>query len=166
MKATEILRDEHTQILRALALLDRAADRLDRGIDLPDGWWDELLQWLRSYADGRHHAKEEDALFPAMARAGVPVAAGGPIAVMLEEHETGRRLVAMMAGGDAAARAGAARRYVSLLQTHIDKENGVLFPLADAVIDEGEERALRERFAAHSFNGAGDVLDGLSARLG
>ncbi|HEY6103772.1 MAG TPA: hemerythrin domain-containing protein [bacterium] len=79
--------------------------------------------------------KEERCLFPALAKAGVPEA-GGPVAVMLEEHDRGRALLRVMESGAAADRARAAREYVGLLREHIDKENGVLFPLADAVLDD------------------------------
>lgn len=38
-------------------------------------------------------------------------------------------------GGGGPARAAAAREYVSLLRDHIAKEDGVVFPLADSVLD-------------------------------
>ncbi len=163
--ATDVLRAEHTLILRALDLVERASDRLDGGIALPDGWWSGLLQWLQNFADRRHHSKEEQALFPAMARAGIPAAPGGPIGTMLEEHQTGRGLMGVMAAGGTAERAGAARRYVGLLRAHIEKENSVLFPLADAVIADSEQRALLAQFAADDVEGPTAALDRLTAAL-
>jgi hemerythrin-like domain-containing protein len=53
-----------------------------------------------------------------------------------------------MEAGEPAARAAKAREYVTLLREHIDKENGVLFPLADAVLDEAAQRALQREFDA------------------
>ena len=144
---TETLREEHRVILRALGLLETAAGRLAAGRPLPEGWWPEILDWLRAFADRNHHAKEEASLFPAMVKAGVP-SAGGPIQVMLEEHERGRALVRAMATDEPAARALLAREYVGLLREHIDKENGILFPLADAVLDDAAQRALRREFEA------------------
>lgn len=144
---TQTLREEHRVILRAIVLVEVAAGRLDAGRALPAGWWDELLEWLRVFADRNHHAKEEAYLFPALAQAGVP-AAGGPVGVMLEEHTEGRGLVRLMAESPPERRAAAARRYVHLLREHIDKENGVLFPLADAVLDEVAQRELAREFAA------------------
>ena len=145
MMPTGILREEHRVILRALELLERAAGRLDRGAPLPEGWLAELVAWLRGFADRNHHAKEETALFPAMVKAGVP-SFGGPIGVMLEEHERGRSLIHGLEVGDLAARAAAAREYVAMLRDHIDKENGVLFPLADAVLDEAMQRVVAREF--------------------
>ncbi len=40
----------------------------------------------------------------------------------------------------------AARRYVHLLRDHIDKENGVLLPLADAVLDSQGQLLLARAF--------------------
>jgi hemerythrin-like domain-containing protein len=145
MTPTDVLRDEHRVILAALDTLAQAANRLAAGRELPDGWWAELIEWLRAFADRNHHAKEETSLFPAMVKAGVP-SAGGPIGVMLEEHRQGRALIAAMAAGEPAARAGLARQYVGLLREHIDKENGVLFPLADAVLDEPAVAAMQREF--------------------
>jgi hemerythrin-like domain-containing protein len=53
-----------------------------------------------------------------------------------------------MATDEPAARALLAREYVGLLREHIDKENGILFPLADAVLDDAAQRALRREFEA------------------
>jgi hemerythrin-like domain-containing protein len=84
-----------------------------------------------------------------MEAAGVPKK-GGPIGVMLEEHEEGRRLTGGMraaaeklAAGDEAARDEVQRNalgYVDLLRQHIMKEDSVLFPMAGRVI-RGQERA-------------------------
>jgi hemerythrin-like domain-containing protein len=139
---TETLRDEHRVILRALDLLERAAGRA-----VPDDWWTAALGWVGAFADRNHHAKEEAALFPAMAKAGVP-SDEGPVAVMLEEHAEGRRLVATMRTGTGDARARACHDYVALLRAHIDKENEIVFPLADAVLDAQAQAGLRREFEA------------------
>lgn len=172
-RPTDTLRAEHALILRALDALAGAADGLERGAGLPDGWWDDLITWLRAFADRNHHGKEERALFPAMARAGVPAGAGGPLGVMLDEHKEGRLLIQGMEATDPAARAGAARAYIALLRAHIDKENDVLFPVADAVIDEAAQRSLTDEFEAlaeevgrdGALDHAEAVLEGLTASL-
>jgi hemerythrin-like domain-containing protein len=89
---TDMLRDEHALILRALKSLEAAVERLAADQSLPGGWWDDMLAWLRTFADRHHHGKEEDVLFPAMIKAGVP-SRGGPIDVMLDEHADGRALI-------------------------------------------------------------------------
>jgi hemerythrin-like domain-containing protein len=171
---TEILREEHVLILRALAALEVAAARLAAGGALPPRWWDGMLGWLGAFADRGHHAKEEQALFPALIKAGAP-AGGGPVDVMREEHARGRALIRDMADGEPARRAAAAaHEYVGLLRQHIDKENDVLFPLADALLDEGDRWAVRQEFEAveadlgreGSMATAAARLDELAAALG
>ena len=144
---TAVLRDEHRVILKALDILAAAAERLSAGAPVPEAPWAALLDWFVSLADARHHAKEERLLFPALEAAGVP-RAGGPIAVMLEEHELGRRFVRDMRGGAPGSRAASARAYVELLRAHIHKENEVLFELADAILDTHAVEALARGYAA------------------
>ena len=170
---TQTLREEHRVILRAIALLEVAAGRLGDGRPLPDGWWNGLLDWLRAFADLNHHGKEERYLFPALAQAGIP-ADGGPVSVMLEEHTEGRALIQAMAGGAPDRRAEAARRYGHLLRDHIDKENGVLLPLAEAVLDpqaqlllaRGFEKVEAEQGPAAFIELAEAEVDQLAAALG
>ena len=143
---TDVLRDEHRVILTALTTLDAAAGRLAAGRALPEGWWERIIAWLRAFADKNHHAKEEASLFPALVKAGVP-AEGGPIAVMLEEHREGRALILTMATAPTpAARARAAQDYVRLLRDHIAKEDGILWPLAESVLDERAQQAVAREF--------------------
>jgi hemerythrin-like domain-containing protein len=172
MTPTDLLREEHRVILGALDVLERAVDRAAAGRAVADAWWTGAVAWLRTFADRNHHAKEETALFPAMVKAGVP-SEGGPIAVMLEEHVEGRRLVTAMDTGAGAARLAACRAYVVLLRAHIEKENGIVFPLADAVLDEQAVQGLRREFdaieaeqgAAATITGAEPALARLAAAL-
>ena len=141
------LREEHEVILRALALLERCGRALEAG----EGVDREGLAWLRTFfgtfADRCHHGKEEQHLFPALERHGIP-REGGPIGVMLHEHEEGRALVRAIGQGDDRQAAEAIRAYVALLRAHIDKENGVLFPMAEHVLPETEQRGLLHAFEA------------------
>ncbi len=161
---TDVLREEHRVILRALAVLESAADRLPADGRVPDGWWERAVAWLREFADASHHAKEERALFPALVKAGVP-AEGGPVAVMLAEHVAGRELIRAMADGPDARRTAAARQYVSLLRQHIDKENDVLFPMADAVLEEQAQQAIRREFESVEVEQGGPAAPAAEAAV-
>jgi hemerythrin-like domain-containing protein len=166
MTPTDLLREEHRVILKALDALERAAGRTAAGGSVADAWWTGVVAWLRVFADRNHHAKEEAALFPAMVKAGVP-SAGGPIAVMLEEHVEGRRLVTVMDANSGAARLEACRAYVALLRAHIEKENEIVFPLAAAVLDEQAVLGLRREFdAVEAEQGAAATVAGAEAALG
>jgi hemerythrin-like domain-containing protein len=139
--ATADLREEHEVILQALAVIERVADRLAADQPVGDSTVTDLLQFVQTFADRCHHGKEEDRLFPAMRAKG----AGGPLAVFLEEHEEGRRYLRTLgSAASRAERAAAARRYVGLLRDHIERENEVLFPIADGLFT-GEEHAALAR---------------------
>lgn len=144
---TARLREEHEVILRALAVLERLSWRLEAGeaVDRQDLAW--LREFFGTFADRCHHGKEEQHLFPALERQGIP-REGGPLGVMLHEHEEGRALVRAMAQGDDRQAAAAIRQYAALLRAHIEKENGILFPLAEQVLPEAEQRGLLHAFEA------------------
>lgn len=156
MEATRILREEHDVILRGLDVLSVMASSADRG-ELPQS--DDaaaIIEFIRVFADAAHHHKEEGLLFPAMERAGLP-RNGGPIAVMLAEHDEGRSLVAQAAAAiaapalpaDAAQAFGrAAGEFVGLLRHHIIKENEILFNIADARIAPADAASLDAEFEA------------------
>jgi hemerythrin-like domain-containing protein len=163
MRATEILIHEHELILRGVAVLERMARRANAGQAVPAGDARSIIEFIRKFADGCHHAKEEGVLFPAMIAAGIP-AQGGPVAVMLSEHEQGRAAVRAMdeaAAGfgvnpDAAsAFASAAFAYATLLQNHIFKENNVLFRMADQFIPASNDAAMVAAYDEHEAKVAG-----------
>ena len=142
--ATADLRDEHEVILQALAVLERVAHRLAGERTVNEPALADLVQFLQTFADRCHHAKEEDQLFPALRAKG----AGDALAVFREEHEEGRGYLRTLAtGASRAARAAAARHYVSLLRSHIERENEVLFPMADGLFTPVEHGALARAYA-------------------
>jgi hemerythrin-like domain-containing protein len=155
MKATEVLRKEHEAILKMLDATERTAMRVGSGDPVRPELLGELVDFFRVFADQCHHGKEEDHLFPALIRKGLP-SRGGPIHVMLVEHGEGREYIRLMASANAdlsrgvpdASRqwADAALNYVSLLRAHIAKENDILFVMAERLLSDGEQSELSARF--------------------
>ena len=166
MKATEILMSEHQVILRMISVLERAADRLEAGRDVSPEFFVEASNFIKGFADGCHHRKEEGVLFKAMAKNGMSETSG-PIAVMLGEHEMGRtynqgmRAAAQkLAAGDETAVEDIifnARGYALLLTQHIAKENQILFPMADKIIPLAQQAAVDDGFehVEHEETGEG-----------
>ncbi len=140
---TQALVHEHTLILRMLAVLERNALLTAAGKYTNYRFYEEAVGFIRSYADRFHHAKEEDVLFEALVRNGMP-RENSPVAAMLLEHDRGRAYVKAMeeaaraaAGGDAARNRDIAENalgYLTMLREHIDKEDHILYPLAERVI--------------------------------
>ena len=143
MQATEVLMQEHRIIEGVLNSLEAAAQTLKTNIPVRSGFFIEAADFIRGFADGCHHHKEEGVLFKMMTANGMPVE-GGPVGVMLREHEMGRQYARGMraatekwAAGDETARDDVqenALGYVALLRQHILKEDNILFPMADRAI--------------------------------
>lgn len=143
MKATDILSSEHRVIERVITTLETAASQLENNQPVRPGFFIDAADFIKGFADGCHHRKEEGVLFKTMNTYGIP-SQGGPIAVMLMEHEKGRQFTRGMReaaqrleAGDPSARLEVvqnARGYAALLRQHIRKEDNVLFPMADQVI--------------------------------
>lgn len=146
------LTHEHDAILSALRTLERMAERSQRN-ELAPGDLAEFLGFLREFVDQCHHGKEEGLLFPAMAKAGL-AEHGGFIDELLAEHAQGRALVQAMAQAgtptiNAAELTAAATAYAEHLRAHIAKENDVLFPMAERLLDDPILAALQQGFAEH-----------------
>ena len=156
MRATEELMKEHTAIRLMLGIMESALQRMESGEEPNMNDLDGIMAFLKTFADGCHHAKEEEFLFPAMERAGMPLM-HGPLAVMLAEHERGRALIRGMNEALAEYRAGTRpmpwslganlRAYSNLLELHIEKENRILFPMAERLIPESEHDTIVREFA-------------------
>lgn len=155
--------EEHRVIERVIGALETAVARLSSGERVEAEFFLQAADFIRSFADGFHHAKEEGVLFVAMQAAGIP-AEGGPIAVMLMEHDQGRaytrsmvEAAEQMAGGDpeAATRlAEAAQGYAALLRQHILKEDQILYPMAAQVIQgESQTKLLKDCEVAEETDG-------------
>lgn len=137
MTPTEQLKNEHQAIKLMLEIISRKVDKED----VPD-----ILEFFAVFVDKCHHGKEEDLLFPAMVEAGVP-RDGGPISVMLDEHNLGRSYVKEVRGANTQEEfAAAAKEEVILLTEHIEKEDNILYPIADMHLSKEKQEELLEQF--------------------
>jgi hemerythrin-like domain-containing protein len=153
--ATATLRHEHQAILEMLAACEGVTRKIQAGDYPPPEILSGLLEFFQLFADRCHHGKEEDCLFPLLEQKGMAHHAG-PIAVMLHEHEQGRALVRQMKSAsetyaegqkDAASLwAQSALGYVTLLRSHIEKEDNVLFVMAERILSESEQAELARKF--------------------
>lgn len=154
-KPTELLTDEHKSIKKMLKILERVSQKLESGEEVNPDHLEKIVYFIRGFADKCHHAKEEDLLFPAMIDSGVPKE-GGPIGVMLQEHDEGRGYVGQMKEAAEKYKDGDkslcsqfienGRNFINLLSQHIDKEDNILYQIANMHISEKGMAELWEEF--------------------
>jgi|PlaIllAssembly_1097288.scaffolds.fasta_scaffold85034_2 hemerythrin-like domain-containing protein len=150
--ATKNLEEDHIHILQLIRVMERII-----GSENPDiTHIESIVDLIRNFADGLHHAKEENQFFPFLASRGFSISQG-PVAVMLMEHDRGRDFVkgiieniSLYKGGNLTAlgkiysnMAG----YAELLQNHIGKENNILFRMADNALSESDHKDLLLKFS-------------------
>lgn len=143
MKAIEILMKEHDSILKMIEITQNIFRK-------PEGEFNiehvrNVIDFIKNFADKYHHMKEEDVLFKEMEEYGMPKE-GGPIGVMLTEHDQGRFFVKNAAeavenyqNGDHNAyeiMRNHLLSYCELLTNHIHKENFILYPMAEKILPE------------------------------
>ncbi len=154
MKPTEILSSEHRVIEQVLDCLEKMADQAGREQAVDAESARDAIDFLRSFADGCHHGKEEAHLFPALeARAcrarpdwrDDPRARDRPRPrprhgrspcgfFFLPPRERPRR------------RGSPARPRLHRVREHIHKEDHCLFSMADQMLTAEDQAALLASF--------------------
>jgi hemerythrin-like domain-containing protein len=183
MRPTDTLMEEHRIIEQVLNCVARMADQCEAGQPLDTESASQAIDFIRTFADRCHHAKEEDLLFPLLEEKGFS-REQGPTGVMLYEHEEGRRHVRAMAeaidrvaAGDVGARerfVEHANAFVQLLRQHIFKEDHCLFPMADQALSAADQDQLCRSFERGEHEDLGSdthdkylrIADQLADRLG
>jgi hemerythrin-like domain-containing protein len=157
MRSTDDLKNEHRLIEKVLSELEDIAQRAGDQGAIEREPADRALEILRNFADKCHHGKEERHLFALLEERGMSLDRG-PLAVMLTEHEEGRRHIRAMVESVPGAANGEgqavdtfiehAEAYVALLRQHIQKEDTVLYPMAENLLSAQDDERLEEGFEA------------------
>jgi hemerythrin-like domain-containing protein len=152
---TGMLEDEHHFISKVVSAMAILAERLEKGESLGQGELQEIFGFMRMFADKCHHGKEEVHLFPLLRRKGVSVS-GCPLAILMAEHQRGRTLVKDMltfiveyGKGETGAKNSLVRVLTDLTKlysNHIWKENYLLFPMTDKILNPEEKKDLLMKF--------------------
>ena len=154
-KPTDILEEEHRvieKIIHAMTALIKNLE-MDNAVALDD--LHNIAEFMGVFGDTCHHGKEEKELFPLLIQKGVP-AQGCPIAILTHEHEMGRQLVKGLRDAtvayekkDASAKAQLVEQLTGLTNLypdHIWKEEYLLFPMANKILNDSEQRELQATF--------------------
>ncbi len=154
MSAIQILVDEHDQILTMIKVT-KAIFENDAAEKMPVEDVNSLIDFIQNFADKYHHLKEEDILFKEMENYGMSTESG-PLAVMLHEHNQGRAFIQQAIAGISKYTAGDISAYKSikenllgygeLLSNHINKENNILYPMAERILPHNVLDKLNETF--------------------
>lgn len=177
-QATEVLEREHRYIGKVIALMSSLADDLDRGKPVPAEILRDIVTFLRIFATQCHHTKEEEHLFSLLESRGVP-GSGCPLAAMRAEHAAERILLGKVAAAAADyivsplrgkdALRDSLRELADLCAHHIWKEDYLVFPMADKILDDADQQQVTAAFADVEAGIGVDVhhaFEGLVRRLG
>jgi hemerythrin-like domain-containing protein len=156
---TNELMAEHRNILKVIELVQNECDRIGEGKEPDEAFFRDVVLFIRNYADGYHHAKEEDVLFKAMMN-NFQSSQNTPVQVMLREHDAGRQYVKGMAEALELKKwedlVTNARGYCNLLVNHIYKEDNILYPMAERMLSESEKEKVAEAYSRiHSIDFTG-----------
>jgi hemerythrin-like domain-containing protein len=143
MDPIENLKAEHERILLMVDVLERMSEKIGSGESVQTDHLEQVLEFLEIFAGKRHQDKEDEYLFTAIREAGGP-AEEGLIAAMLSEHSRGRGFIEEMKKlldhckkgepGSLMVLTTPALQYVNLIESHIWKENNILFPIAEKIV--------------------------------
>ena len=155
MKATDDLVKEHKGIKLMLNIMDSISKKMKVGSSVDPEHLFRIIDFLKTFVDKCHHAKEEKILFPAMIETKINQSIG-PIKGILKEHKTGRKYVEGLsrdidkyATGNKKVTGGItqnAQNYISLLRPHIEKEDNVIYPMADEFLPEEKHKSMSGEF--------------------
>lgn len=140
------LEDEHEEILRFCDKMEEKCLEILRG-RVDTEFFRRAIDFIRKYADGLHHKKEEDILFAAMLENLGPVAEKVVRGGMLVEHQMARGYVMELENNLNLFQKSKedlpklhiltnAMAYVELLRNHAEKENKTVYPFADKSLSE------------------------------
>lgn len=156
---------EHELIERAMAVLKGCLESIELSVEVDTVKLGRALDFLIQFGDRIHNIKEEQLLFPLMGRKGVPIE-GGPIGVMIMEHEAERNLLGRMQTllpgfselpfGDRIHFKEEGMEYLKIRADHIWKENDILYPMGRQVMSEEDNRDLLAGFARINREQYGD----------
>lgn len=143
MSPTEHLMNEHQLILKYIQLMEQYTHHANTALLLANA--ERFIAFIHDFADGFHHAKEEDVLFRYLAAPDVLTHCNS-IPQMLFEHNRARELVSAienaLAANDVSALVIVMRQYARLLKEPIFKEDNILYPMAERGLSDTAKAAL------------------------
>lgn len=139
---TDVLRKEHDKVLKILASLESNLNKNDIRQSKNN------INILQKEFDKHSLNKEEKALFPEIEK--FMPREGGPTGMMIIEHKELVELIKnfrlSIKTKDLEKLNEIGTHIISLLRQHIDKENNILFMIADMHLDDKQKKAILDKF--------------------
>lgn len=148
-KAVQLLYDEHEIIVNSEDIIKQMRSLIGKDDERYEDIALTMIDFFRSYADGYHHHKEEEILFPELAKKN-ELLGDGVVKEMFENHETFREMVSSIEENITAKNyAGAQQgleKYVQMLLDHIGAENDEVFQMAGTLLSDAELETIYFKF--------------------
>jgi len=155
-KTLDIIRDEHRSIAAILHGMEYLVDRIrERKAKINPRVFRAMIYYLDTFSERMHHPKEDRFLFSALRSRGGEAATA--VADLEREHAAGgnalRRLeqclVRYEEGGDREfqAFADAVAKFVREYRDHMHKEESIVFPMAERLLNAQDWQAIDRAFA-------------------
>jgi len=155
LKSIDTMVKEHENIKRMSKVMRKYCYKVltCKEVDYEDFY--KIIDFVRNYSDGHHHAKEEDVLFKRLGEEIPKLGNEGAITGMLIEHDLSRLYIANLEAslddyknGNDEARLDIianAISYTDLLERHIEKENNALYKFANTMLTEKAKKEIDEK---------------------
>lgn len=156
MESIKVLELEHKNVLRLCQIIRQMLVRIlqdNQSIDIED--MNQVIDTIQNYTDAHHHGKEEEILFKYMleelGQPGEKIVRSG----MLVEHELARHHVRSWKENlnlyaerqdlnHLVAIFGHAFAYADLLEAHVEREDGVVYPFAERALSEDKKQLIEK----------------------
>ncbi|MBW6481490.1 MAG: hemerythrin domain-containing protein [Vicingaceae bacterium] len=145
----KVMYNEHDVIVKAEKIIEKLENTWEQNPEQYAEKVKKLVEFFREYADGYHHRKEEDVLFPAIKDHPDFV-----LQEIIEEFEThhedfreyAAEIVESVEECDYARSYKVLKQYIGDLLDHIAAENDELFVLAESLMDEQQLETIYFKF--------------------
>lgn len=146
---------EHRVIEKVILALPNAIGILQQGKSPALDKLRGVVEFLREYADKRHHQREEGIVFPQLVELGVPPE-GCPIGGLSNDHGKGRDMATALESAIAKYEVEpvaattelqkALGDIVTLYKKHLWMEDAMVFPMAERMLGQDQQEALTRQF--------------------
>ena len=145
----KILYEEHDIISKAAEKVNSAKNLIGNDDQAYQKIITELISFFRNYADGYHHFKEENILFPEMCKKN-ELLSDGIIFEMVDNHADFREMLGSaeenLKQKNFSTTHQILEKYIKALLEHIAVENEELFQMTESLFTEDELERIKFRF--------------------